>query len=139
MKVGFHDLVFLCVDLGAGVVGREDQVNLAPDAVDPHDPVVGAVDGDFEAVGVIFELLVQLVEDQLQLQRHHLLAGQVGNLQGQVHLREVEEPDLVLRADLRGFADHLVKQLRNHRNLALQESMHTQQERMGDHKLRLQE
>jgi hypothetical protein len=29
---------------------------------------------------------VQLVEDQLQLQRHHLLAGQVGNLQGQVHL-----------------------------------------------------
>ena len=42
-EVGVHDFAFLLLNLGVGIVWREDQVYLSPQGVNTNDPEVTCV------------------------------------------------------------------------------------------------
>jgi len=66
-EVCLHYLVLFLLDLGVGVVGRENEVDFSAKRVDADNPEVACVHLLLEAVGVLLELLMQLAENQLQV------------------------------------------------------------------------
>ena len=80
-----HYLVLFLLNLCIRVVRREDEVDFPTKRVDANHPVVRGVHLLLQAVWVVQELLVQLVQNQLKFNCQDVFGNKVAELHSQVH------------------------------------------------------
>lgn len=137
MEVHAHDLFLFVVNLAAGVVGWEYEVDLPAEGVDADDPVEGGVHVLLLALRVALELIVHLVQLKDEVHREDVLRHQVAELYRQVHLVVVEEADRVLLAQR--LANYLVELHRDGRRVLGEVAVDRLQELVGKDVVQLEE